>query len=78
LEIEPYTPEHHFERGKDDPAFHTKLKIAVHLVEHSATIGRPFRAVVADSFYGEDEGFRESLRKLKVGYVLASRPSHSC
>lgn len=37
----------------------------------------PFRAVVADSFYGEDRGFRQGLRELKVGYVLALKPSHA-
>jgi hypothetical protein len=77
LEVEPYTPEHHFEKGKADPAFRTKLRIAAQLVARSVKTGVPFRAVVADSFYGEDEGFREELRKLKVGYVLALKPSHS-
>ena len=77
LEFEPYTPEHHFEKGKADPAFRTKLEIAQQLVARSLKMGVPFRAVVADSFYGEDEGFREGLRDLKVGYVLALKPSHS-
>jgi hypothetical protein len=77
LEFEPYTPEHHFEKGKADPAFRTKLKIAQELVERSVKMGVPFRAVVADSFYGEDEGFKESLRGLGVGYVVALKPSHS-
>ncbi len=77
LEVEPYTPKHHFEKGKVDPAFRTKLKIAGQLVERSIKMGMPFRAVVADSFYGEDEGFREELRRLGVGYVLALKPSHS-
>jgi hypothetical protein len=36
----------------------------------------PFRAVVADSFYGEDAGFRQRLHELRVGYVLALKPSH--
>src|SRR5215213_2281394 len=77
LQFEPYTPEHHFEKGKASPAFRTKLKIALELVERSAKMGMPFRAVVADSFYGEDEGFKEGLGKLGVGYVLALKPSHS-
>jgi hypothetical protein len=77
LEFEPYTPEHHFEKGKASPAFRTKPEIAVELVERSVEMGMPFRAVVADSFYGENEGFREGLRKLKVGYVLTLKPSHS-
>jgi hypothetical protein len=37
----------------------------------------PFRAVVADSFYGEDREFKRSLGKLGVGYVLALKKSHS-
>lgn len=55
---EPYTPAHHFERGKSDPACRTKLKLALGLVEG---------AVLADSFYGEDEGFKAGLRQLQLG-----------
>src|SRR3712207_3805272 len=32
LEVEPYTPAHHFARGKADPAFRTKPQIAQELV----------------------------------------------
>ena len=39
--------------------------------------GIPFRAVVADSFYGEDWGFKSALEELGVGYVLALKPSHA-
>ena len=39
-------------------------------------MGVPFRAVVADSFYGEDRGFERSLEKLGVGYVLTLKKSH--
>lgn len=77
LEVEPYTPEHLFEKGKASPAFRTKPRIAVELVERSVKMSMPFRAVVADSFYGENELFREGLSKLGVGYVLALKPSHS-
>ncbi len=76
LEVEPYTPAHHFEGGKDDPEFRTKLKIACQLVERSVEMGVPFRAVVADSFYGEDRGFKRALGELGVGYVLALKKSH--
>jgi hypothetical protein len=76
--FEPYTPAHHFEGGKQDPKFRTKLKIARELVELSTVEeGIPFKAVVADSFYGEDEDFKCSLEELKVGYVLALKPSHA-
>jgi hypothetical protein len=77
LEVEPYTPSHHFERGKDDPAFRTKLKMASELVELAVKKGVPFRAVVADPFYGEDRGFKRSLEGLGVGYVLSLKKSHS-
>jgi SRSO17 transposase len=77
VDFEPYTPAHHFEGGKKDPAFRTKLKIASELVERAVEVGVPFRAVVADSFYGEDEDFKRSLGELGVGYVLALKPSHA-
>jgi hypothetical protein len=77
VNFEPYTPAHHFEGGKNDPKFRTKLKIAAQLVEQSVEEGLPFRAVVADSFYGEDEGFKRSLSGLEVGYVMALKPSHA-
>jgi len=77
LEVEPYTPKHHFEGGRTDPRFRTKLEIAQRLVERSVVEGVPFRAVVADPFYGEDEGFRQALSGLGVGYVVALKKSHS-
>ncbi len=75
--FEPYTPAHHFEGGNNDPEFRTKLKIASQLVEKALQSSIPFRAVVADSFYGEDEGFKQSLSELGVGYVMALKPSHA-
>jgi hypothetical protein len=75
--FEPYTPSHHFGGGKMDPAFRTKLKIASELVEEALGRSVPFRAVVADSFYGEDRGFKRSLEGLGVAYVLSLKKSHS-
>lgn len=77
IEFEPYTPAHWFERGKQDPKFRTKLRIAVELVQRAVEMNLPFRAVVADCFYGEDRGFRRGLDEFGVGYVLALKPSHS-
>ncbi len=77
LEVEPYTPAHHFEGGKADLAFRTKPRIALELVEAALEAGLPFRAVVADIFYGEHRGFRGALEKKGVPYVLALGPSHS-
>ena len=76
LDYEPYTPKHHFAKGKADPAFRTKLQLAGELVTAAVAAAVPFRAVVADSFYGEDAGFRRRLHELQVGYVLALKPSH--
>ncbi len=77
VDFEPYTPAHHFEKGKKDPQFRTKLKLAVELVRRAVQAHIPFRAVVADSFYGEDRGVKGGLRELGVGYVLALKPSHA-
>jgi SRSO17 transposase len=77
VDFEPYTPAHHFAGGKTDPGFRTKLKMAVELVGRAVQAHLPLRAVVADSFYGEDRGVRRGLRELGVGYVLAFNPSHA-
>src|SRR5205823_919958 len=76
VDFEPYTPAVYFAKGKDDAHFRTKPKIALQLVERALQEGIPFRAVVADSLYGEDRGFRRGLRELKQPYVLALKPSH--
>ena len=75
-DFKPYTPAHHFQGGNNDPKFRTKLKLARELVMQAVEEGIPFRAVVADSFYGEDEELRWTLRDLGAGYVLALKPSH--
>ena len=76
LDVEPYTPAHHFPGGKGDPQFRTKLRIAQQLVERAVAAGIPFRAVVADAFYGDDGGFQQGLWQLRIGFVLAVPPSH--
>lgn len=75
--VKPYTPAHWFEKGKADEAFRTKPELALDLVQAAKATGVPFRAVVADNFYGEHLGFREGLIESDVGYVLALKPSHS-
>jgi len=77
LDFEPSTPACYFAKGKQDPAFRPKRKIALQLVERAKQESIPFRAVVADAFYGEDRGFRSGLRKLSASYVLAFKPSHA-
>ncbi len=77
LEVEPYTPAHHFEGGKEDPLFRTKPQIALQLVEAAVEGGIPFRAVVADILYGEHRGFRKGLESKRIPYVLALKPSYA-
>jgi len=77
VDVEPYTPAVYFAKGKQDPAFRTKLVLARQLVERAIGEGLPFRAMVADSFYGEDRTLRQELRTLGVPYVMALKPSHA-
>ena len=77
LEVEPYTPEHHFEGGKKDPEFRTKPQIAFELVEGALEMELPFRAVVADSLYGENTDFCETLLEANIPFVMALGPSYA-
>ena len=77
LAVEPFTPKQHFPKGMADPDYRTKPRIALELVKQAVTEEIPFRAVVADSFYGENEGFRNGVARLGLGYVLALKTSHS-
>jgi hypothetical protein len=74
LDVEPYEPAERLPRGKADPAFRTKPHIGVELVDRAREVGVPFRAVVADSVYGESPNFEGELWKAKVPYVLSLRP----
>jgi hypothetical protein len=76
LEVEPYTPAHHFEGGKEDPEFRTKPQIALRLVERAIEMDLPFRAVVGDILYGEHLEFRRALQSRGIPYVLAGKPSY--
>jgi len=75
IEVEPYTPAHHFPQRQADPQFRTKLQIAIELVDRARQLRLPFRAVVADAFYGKELSVQEGLEQLGVGYVLAVPPS---
>jgi hypothetical protein len=77
LDVDPYTPESYFADGKNDPAFRTKPQIALQLLQQAKAQDWPFRAVVADSLYGEDRGLRMGLRQLQVPYVFALNPAHA-
>lgn len=50
-----YLPAPCLPEGRNDPSFQTKGQIAAGLVTDARTAGIPFRAVIADCFYGPSE-----------------------
>src|SRR5579859_1786983 len=70
----PYTPARHFAGGKNDPAFRTKLAIGADLAIRARDAGFAFRAVAADSAYGDQDGFRAELAEAGLPFVTALRP----
>ena len=70
----PYTPARHFAGGKNDPAFRTKLQIGADLAAQAQAAGFVFRAVAADSAYGDQDGFRGELRQAGLPFVMALKP----
>ena len=70
----PYTPAKHFAKGKTDPAFRTKLAIGAELAVQARAAGFVFRAVVADSAYGDQDGFRAELAEAGLPFVMALKP----
>ena len=75
LHVEPSTPAPRLPGGRRDPAFRTKPAIALGLVAAAQEAGVPFRAVVADSFYGDNVEFEVALHQARVPYVLGLKPS---
>src|SRR5262245_38364425 len=74
VHVTPYTPACRLPKGKRDPGFRTKPQLAVGLIDAARAAGIGFRAVVADCFYGDNDGFTEALGRAGVAYVLAVRP----
>jgi hypothetical protein len=74
VDVVPYTPASRLPNGKRDPGFRTKPQLAAALVEAAQKAGIGFRAVVADCFYGDNEGFCAALGRAGVAYVLAVKP----
>jgi SRSO17 transposase len=74
LHLVPYTPASRLPKGKRDPGFRTKPQLAVELVQAARAAQIPFRAVVADCFYGDNTGFVEALGRAGVAFVLALKP----
>ena len=70
----PYTPAKHFAKGKSDPGFRTKLAIGADLAIKAREAGFAFRAVAADSAYGDQDGFRAELAEAGLPFVMALKP----
>ena len=70
----PYTPAKHFAKGKSDPGFRTKLAIGADLAVKARAAGFTFRAVAADSAYGDQDGFRAELSEAGLPFVMALKP----
>src|SRR6478752_4786072 len=76
LHAVPYTPAHHFPKGRSDPSFRTKLQIAAELARTAKATGATFRAVAADCAYGDQDSFRRELHAAGMPFVVALKPSH--
>jgi len=70
----PYTPASRLPKSRRDPGFRTKPQLTAVLVQAARQAGIGFRAVVADCFYGDNEGFVEALGHARVAFVLAVKP----
>jgi hypothetical protein len=75
VHVRPYTPAARLAGGKQHPAFRTKPQLALDLVMAARAAGIPFRAVVADSLYGEHPEFKRVMWQDDIPYVLAVKPS---
>ena len=62
-------------QGQQDPAFRTKPQLALELMHAARAAGIPFRAVVADSLYGEHPEFTRTMWQADIPFVLAVKPS---
>jgi SRSO17 transposase len=74
VHAEPYTPARHFAKGKTDPGFRTRLQIGAGLAIRARAAGFAFRAVVAGSAYGDQDGFRGELAEAGLPFVMALKP----
>ncbi|MCX5336362.1 transposase [Streptomyces sp. NBC_00140] len=75
LHTQPYTPAHHFARGRFDPAFRTKPQLAAALAARGKEAGFACRAVEADCAYATSDDWYLALREAGLPYVVALRPN---
>ncbi|GAA0438572.1 hypothetical protein GCM10010357_70000 [Streptomyces luteireticuli] len=77
LHAMPYTPAHHFRRGRNDPAFRTKPQLSAALAAHGKEASFPCRAVVTDCAYSVSDDWYFALRDASLAYVVALKPHRS-
>jgi hypothetical protein len=75
VDLAAYVPRSCLERGREDPDFHTKIDLALGLLDKARQRGVRFRAVVADNWYGSNTAFLGALEQRTQGYVAQLRPS---
>jgi SRSO17 transposase len=75
LHYAPYTPASRLPKGTADPAFRTKPQLAAALIAQAQSAALPFRAIVADCFYGDHLGFVEALETARLPYVVSLKPN---
>ena len=73
LHLMPYTPAVRLAQGRQDRAFRTKTQIALSLVEQAQAAGIPFKAIVSDSFYGDNQALQAAFIQHCLPFVLAHR-----
>ncbi|MFF3420768.1 transposase [Streptomyces sp. NPDC002698] len=74
LHATPYTPAHHFARGRSDPAFRTKPQLFAALAAQGKEAGFGCRTVVADCAYSVSDTWYRALRAAGLAYVVALKP----
>jgi len=70
----PYTPARNFGKVRTTRSFRTKLAIGADLAVKARGAGFAFRAVCADSAYGDQDGFRGELADAGLPFVMALKP----
>jgi len=70
VDLLPYVPDNWLEGGKADPAFRTKLQLALELADRAVAWGLRFRAIVADAWYGRNTSFVKGLEERSLPYVV--------
>lgn len=75
LHAAPYTPARRLPKRQQDPAFRTKPQLALQLIQAALQTGILFRAIVADSLYGENPTFVGELFAEGLPYVVSVKPT---